>query len=126
RPAAHFSAWLAALSGAWFALGGVIGPTWIGMQMTTGTPAGGSATRALEQIGFFTGLGVAIVLVAAMALGRFSVIGVRDARLAKSATSAEPATPAATDAPARTGAWPRPATPATPAEPGASGTAAKP
>jgi len=107
RPAAHFGAWLAALSGAWFALGGVIGPTWIGMQMTTGTPAGGSATRALEQIGFFTGLGVAIVLVAAMALGRFSVIGVRDARLAAPATSAEPGAPAAAGTPAGTGGWRR-------------------
>lgn len=107
RPVAHFGAWLAALAGAWFALGSVIAPTWIGMNMTTGTPVGGSATRALEQIGFFTGLGVAIVLVAAMALGRFSVIGVREARLAapaaaaasdaaaEPATSAEPAAPAA-------------------------------
>ncbi len=121
RPAAHFGAWLAALAGAWFALGSVIGPTWAGMNMTTGTPVGGPAARALEQIGFFTGLGVAIVLVAAMALGRFSVIGVRDARLAKPAKPAEPvpsatpATPVTTDAPTRTGAWRRPATSAAPA-----------
>jgi hypothetical protein len=40
--------------------------------------------RAFEQIGFFTGLGVAIVLLAAMVLGRFSVISVRDAKLAAS------------------------------------------
>jgi hypothetical protein len=82
RPSAHFGAWLAALSGAWFALGGLIGPTWIGMHMAPGTPVGGTATRALEQIGFFTGLGVAIVLLAAMAVGRFSVISVSDARRA--------------------------------------------
>jgi hypothetical protein len=82
RPVAHFGAWLAALGGAWFALGGVIGPTWTGMNMTTGSPVGGTVTRALEQIGFFTGLGVAIVLLAAMAVGRFSVISVRDARTA--------------------------------------------
>jgi hypothetical protein len=92
RPLAHFGAWLAALGGAWFALGSVIGPTWSGANMNAGTPVGGSVTRALEQIGFFTGLGVVIVLVAGMALGRFSVIGVRDARLAKSATSDTPAT----------------------------------
>jgi hypothetical protein len=115
RPVAHFGAWLAALAGAWFALGSVIAPAWIGMNMTTGTPVGGSAARALEQIGFFTGLGVAIVLVAGMALGRFSVIGVRDARLATPATAAKSdaatapvtsATPAASDTkdvPARTG-----------------------
>jgi hypothetical protein len=82
RPAAHVGAWLAALSGAWFALGTVIGPTWSRIRMNPGTPAGGTAMRALEQIGFFTGLGVVIVLLAGMALGRFSVIGVRDAALA--------------------------------------------
>ena len=127
RPLAHFGAWLAALGGAWFALGSVIGPTWIGAQMATGTPVGGSATRALEQIGFFTGLGVAIVLVAGMALGRFSVIGVRDARLAAPARKAEPETPAepaespepvTTGAATRTGASRKPATADTPATTG--------
>ena len=112
RPLAHFGAWLAALSGAWFALGSVIGPTWSGMDMNAGTPVGGPVTRALEQIGFFTGLGVAIVLVAGMALGRFSVIGVRDARLAKPAVTAKPATSAT------------PAKPATSAEPATTGTGA--
>jgi hypothetical protein len=82
RPTAHFGAWLAAFSGAWFALGGLIGPTWIKMQMVPGTPVGDAAHRTLEQIGFFTGLGVAIVLLAAMAIGRFSVISVSDARRA--------------------------------------------
>jgi hypothetical protein len=131
RPVAHFGAWLAALAGAWFALGSVIAPAWIGMNMTTGTPVGGSSARALEQIGFFTGLGVAIVLVAAMALGRFSVIGVRDARLAKRAAAAEPvpaAEPAAaaepatvaTDAPTDTGGWRRPTTSAAPDASGAT------
>jgi MFS family permease len=83
RPTAHFGAWLAALSGAWFVLGGLIGPTWIGMHMASGTPVGDASHRAIEQIGFFTGLGVAIVLLAAMAIGRFSVISVRDARRAE-------------------------------------------
>jgi hypothetical protein len=87
RPAAHFGAWLAALSGAWFVLGGVIGPTWIGMQMNPGTPVGGPATRAAELIGLFTGLGVVIVLLAATALGRFSVISVRDTKLATAAAA---------------------------------------
>jgi hypothetical protein len=91
RPVAHFGAWLAALSGAWFVLGGLIGPTWIGMHMTPGSPVGGTTTRALEQIGFYTGLGVAIVLLAAMAIGRFSVISVRDARRAERAAEREAA-----------------------------------
>jgi hypothetical protein len=91
RPFAHFGAWLATLSGAWFALGGLIGPTWIGMHMAPGTPVGGTATRALEQIGFFAGLGVAIVLLGAMTLGRFSVISVSDARRAARTARTEPA-----------------------------------
>jgi hypothetical protein len=133
RPLAHFGAWLAALSGAWFALGSVIGPTWIGTQIATGTPVGGSATRALEQIGFFTGLGVAIVLVAGMALGRFSVIGVRDARLAAPAREAEPVTPAepaespepVTTGAARTGAFSKSAKPATADTPATTGTGSR-
>ena len=107
RPTAHFGAWLAVLGGAWFTLGSLIAPTWIsGMNMTTGTPVGGHVTRALEQIGFFTGLGVAIVLLAAMAVGRFSVISVRDARRAEAAAPAEEpvTTPASA---ASTGGWRR-------------------
>ncbi len=102
RPAAHFGAWLAVLGGAWFALGAVVGPTWTRMNMSTGTPVGGPVTRALEQIGFFAGLGVVIVLVAATVLGRFSVISVRDAKLAASAP--RPEAPATTSS---TGGWRR-------------------
>ncbi len=94
RPAAHFGAWLAAVSGAWFALGSILGPTWSGIRMNPGTPVGGTALRALEQIGFFTGLGVVIVALAAMALGRFSVISVRDAKLAERAVPAAEPEPA--------------------------------
>ena len=104
RPAAHLGAWLAAVSGAWFVLGGIIGPTWTGMRMNPGSPAGGTVMRAFEQIGFFTGLGVLIVGVAAVALGRFSVISVRDARRAERAVSSATG-PAA--APAGTGKEPK-------------------
>jgi hypothetical protein len=88
RHVAHFGAWLAALSGAWFTLGSIVGPTWIKMQMVPGLPVGGPATRVSEQIGFFTGLGVAIVLLAATAIGRFSVISVSDVRRAPAAKPA--------------------------------------
>jgi MFS family permease len=133
RPLAHFGAWLAALSGAWFALGWVIGPTWIGTQMATGTPVGGSSTRALELIGFYVGLGVVIVLVAGMALGRFSVIGVREARRAEPAEPVtpaehvEPAEPVATGGAARTSALDKSGTadkPGTGDEPATTGTPA--
>jgi hypothetical protein len=102
RPAVHFGGWLAAASGAWFVLGGLIGRTWIGMQMTTGTPVGGPTRTAVEQIGFYTGLGVVIVLLAAMAIGRFSVIGVRDAKLVEEPDVVAEETPATT-----TGGWRR-------------------
>ncbi len=103
RPAAQFGAWLAAASGAWFALGGILGPTWSGIRMSPGTPVGGTTMRAFEQIGFFTGLGIVIVLVAAMALGRFSVISVRDVKLAERTASSTSSARTEPKAPARTG-----------------------
>jgi hypothetical protein len=78
RPVAMFGAWLAAISGAWFALGTVIGRAWAGSGLSAGAPVGGTLTRAVEQIGFFTGLGVVIVFLAALALGRLSVVGIRE------------------------------------------------
>jgi hypothetical protein len=99
RPVAHFGAWLAAVSGAWFVLGGIIGPTWSGMRMDPGTPVGGTTMRALEQIGFFTGLGVLIVAMAAVALGRFSVISVRDAKRAAPSPTEKAAKPAGAEKP---------------------------
>jgi hypothetical protein len=91
RPAALFGSWLAALAGAWFAVGDLIAGHWAGLP-APGTPVGGAARSALEQLGFFTGLGVAIVFVAALALGRFTVVAVADA----AASSAGPADTAKT------------------------------
>ena len=82
RAAAQLGSWLAGLSGAWFAIGSVIGRVWSRSQLSAGTPVGGSLTRVLEQIGFFTGLGLVIVLLAALTFGRASVVGVREARAA--------------------------------------------
>jgi hypothetical protein len=70
-----FGGWLAAASGAWFALGTVLSPIWNNGAVLGGSPAGtGTTTRVLEQVGFFTGLGVVIVLIAGMAIGRLSAI----------------------------------------------------
>jgi hypothetical protein len=44
-----------------------------------------------EWVGFFLGLGVVIVFLAAMALGRMSVVSVRDARIVRERTN-EPVT----------------------------------
>ena len=82
RPVAIFGAWLATLSGAWFALGGVLSTVWTtGGGVAAGHPVGGTLSRTIEQIGFFTGLGVVIVFLAAVALGRFTVIGVREQKV---------------------------------------------
>jgi hypothetical protein len=73
RPLALLGAWLAALAGAWFAVGGAIAGRWASLP-TAGQPASGGPHAALEQIGFFTGLGVVIVFLAAVALGRLTMI----------------------------------------------------
>jgi hypothetical protein len=85
RPVAMFGAWLAALGGAWFAVGRTLTPLWNSSgAMAVGTPIGSSTLiRVLEEISYFTGLGVVIVFLAAASIGRLSVIGVRDARLAE-------------------------------------------
>jgi hypothetical protein len=82
RPAALFGAWLAALSGAWFAVGGILSVLWTkGGVTAAGSPVGGTVARVAEQIGFFAGLGVVIVFLAALALGRFTVIGIRETKI---------------------------------------------
>lgn len=81
RHTALFGALLGIASGAWFALGNVVAPLW-----NTANPAGVPAStttlmQAVEQIGFFTGLGIAMVLVAAFAAGRITAVpGVRAMR----------------------------------------------
>jgi hypothetical protein len=84
-------AFVAALGGAWFIVGTVV----IRLVVTNGSispgaPLGGplgalsSTNRVLlEGLGFFTATGVLILFFGALALGRFSVIGVRDAALAE-------------------------------------------
>jgi hypothetical protein len=80
RHVALFGAVLAIASGAWFALGNIFAPLW-----TVANPAGGPAStgtvmRILEQIGFFSGLGIVIVLIAAAVAGRVTAVpGVRAA-----------------------------------------------
>ncbi|HEY1675960.1 MAG TPA: hypothetical protein VGG50_24815, partial [Streptosporangiaceae bacterium] len=67
-------------------LGGLFSTLWsIG---GTGQPVGDKLHRVVEQIGFFTGLGVVIVFLAAVALGRLTVIGARE-RLAAEAPAVE-------------------------------------
>jgi hypothetical protein len=109
RPLAMFGAELAAAAGAWFALGMVIIPLWpAASTLDPGSPAGTTTVlRQLEHLGFYTGLGVVIVFVAALALGRLTVVGVRDARLAERGAAVaepEPVAATATTRPISTGA----------------------
>jgi hypothetical protein len=74
RHTALAGAMLGIIAGAWFALGNVFAPLW-----TTADPAGVPAStttlmRVVEQVGFFTGLGIALVLIAAAAAGRLTAV----------------------------------------------------
>jgi hypothetical protein len=96
RPFALFGALIAALGGVWFAAGPALGPLWA-TTSSAGSPLGGPVARAMEQLGFFTGLGVVIVLVASVAIGRLAVISVKDmktaAKRARHAPSGDEAAP---------------------------------
>lgn len=92
RPAAMFGAFLAALGGAWFVVGNLVSTLWNGSTPEAGVPVGSTLSRlALEELGFFIGLGVVIVFFAALALGRCAVVGVKDAALAEQASGPAPA-----------------------------------
>jgi hypothetical protein len=92
RPVAIAGACLAAAAGAWFALGTLVAPLWansvtLGVRsgvpaaLNPGVPTGGPVHVVAEHVAFFTGLGVVIVFLAALALGRLAVIGARDVEI---------------------------------------------
>ena len=75
RHTALFGALLAAAAGAWFTLGPVLSPLWNNHVTMGGSPAGSTVyMRIMEQLGFFTALGVVIVFVAGVALGRIASV----------------------------------------------------
>jgi hypothetical protein len=90
RPVAVFGAWLAALGGAWFAVGSVLIRLW-SHGISAGQPVGGRGLTIAEQISFFAGLGIVIVFVAALALGRLTVVAARDIALAEQAAAEQAA-----------------------------------
>src|SRR6202046_218733 len=81
--------WLAAAGGAWVTVRGPGATPWRSLP-SAGTAVGGPARMVLEQIGFFTGLGVVIAFLAGLAMGRFTVVSARDVAVAE-AVIAEPA-----------------------------------
>ena len=75
RHIAMFGALLAAAAGAWFTLGPVLSPLWNNHVAMGGSPAGATVyMRIMEQLGFYTALGVVIVFVAGAALGRIASV----------------------------------------------------
>ncbi|WP_285486492.1 hypothetical protein [Amycolatopsis taiwanensis] len=68
------SGWLASVGGAWFILGPVLSTLWTGGPSAAGDPVSATtAGRVLQEIGFFSGLGVVVLFLGAVALGRFAV-----------------------------------------------------
>jgi hypothetical protein len=63
--------WIALAAGAWFAIGPAVSLLWDQNIYAIGAPHGGSVRRMLEWVGYFHGLGVAIVGLSAFAMGRY-------------------------------------------------------
>ncbi|HEX3309183.1 MAG TPA: hypothetical protein VHS32_23285, partial [Streptosporangiaceae bacterium] len=99
RHTALFGALLAAVAGAWFTLGPVLSPLWNHNVPMGGSPASSTVyMRIMEQLGFFTALGVVIVFVAAVALGRVASVpsGIREIEEVPETTVPADTTPADT------------------------------
>jgi hypothetical protein len=98
RLIAVLGAWLAAAGGAWFTVGGLVAAHWTQLP-SAGTPTGGPTRMVVEQIGFFTGLGVVIAFMAGLAMGRFTVVAARDLAVV---TPVEPVADAPVETPVET------------------------
>jgi len=99
RHVALFGSVLAAAAGAWFTLGTTLSPLWNSHVILGGSPASSTVSmRILEQLGFFSALGVVIVFIAGAAFGRILSVpsGIRPAETVPSATSAAETVPAET------------------------------
>ncbi len=71
RSSGLLGGWLAVAAGAWFAIGPSVSLLWHRAGDPIGAPTGGHIRQAIEWLGYFTGLGVAIVGLAAFAMGRY-------------------------------------------------------
>ena len=99
RHVALFGAVLAAAAGAWFTLGTTLSPLWNNHVTLGGSPASSAVyMRILEQLGFFSALGVVIVFIAGAAFGRILSVpsGIRPAETVPSAAPAAETVPAKT------------------------------
>jgi hypothetical protein len=76
RASAMFGSIVAAAGGVWFVLGMVVEPWWNPGYI--GTPVGDASHGVWERLGMFSGLGLVITFLAAMALGRITLSGQRE------------------------------------------------
>ncbi len=94
RAFAAFGAWLAALGGAGYAVGVPLSGLWATKgHIQLGQAVGGSSRRVFEQVSMLYGLGAVVIFLAALALGRLAVVGVKDAALAEQETRTEETQP---------------------------------
>jgi hypothetical protein len=86
--------WIALCGGAWFVVGPTVATLWDGAD-PIGPPIGSNLVQVLEQLGYFYALGALAIAFAGMALGRMSVVAVRDVEIAEArrqpVTDTEPA-----------------------------------
>ena len=94
RAVGVFAGWLGSAAGAWFVLGPTLGRLWNSADGASGHAIGGTTRQVLEQIGFFSGLGVVILFLSAQALGRFTVRSLRDIAAAEAAAAPVATAPA--------------------------------
>ena len=103
RHVALFGAILAAAAGAWFTLGTVLSPLWNNHVTLGGSPVSSTQfMRIMEQLGFYSALGLVIVFIAAAAFGRILSVD-SGIRTVETIPAAETTVPAAERVPARTG-----------------------
>jgi hypothetical protein len=70
RGSAGLGGWLALWAGVWFAVGPTVSQLWNHGVPQTGVPLGGRFIRAMEELAFYQGIGVAIAALAGILLGR--------------------------------------------------------
>jgi hypothetical protein len=70
RISASLASWMAIVGGAWFAVGPAVSRLWEHGPGPIGVPLFGHTRQSFELIGYFYGLGVVVIGLAAFALGR--------------------------------------------------------
>jgi len=85
-----FGGWLAALGGAWLVIGSALAPA-IHLHPGQPDPTMGTNGRAATTLLYFFATGAVILFIASVALGRVSVLSVRDVRAAERRAEAEEA-----------------------------------